>query len=39
VRTFTAKDRDHMGVVRALIEDKSPVTEQVVEFLNKPAGK
>jgi acetyl esterase/lipase len=39
VRVFVAKERDHMGVVRGLIEDKSPVLEQVAEFLNKPPGK
>jgi acetyl esterase/lipase len=32
---FVAKDRDHMGVVKSLIEDKSPVMEQVVAFLSK----
>jgi acetyl esterase/lipase len=39
VRTSIAKDRDHMAVVRGLIEDKSPVLEQVLEFLKAPAGK
>jgi acetyl esterase/lipase len=37
VRTSVAKDRDHMGVVRGLLEDKSPVLEQVLEFLKAPA--
>jgi len=32
---FVAKDRDHMGVVKSLIEDKSPVMEQVLAFLGK----
>jgi acetyl esterase/lipase len=32
---FVAKERDHMGVVRSVVEDQSPVTEQVVAFLNK----
>ncbi len=32
---FVAKGRDHMGVVKSLIEDKSPVIEQVVAFLGK----
>ena len=30
-----AKERDHMGVVRSLIEDKSPVLERVIEFLSR----
>jgi acetyl esterase/lipase len=33
---FVAKDRDHMGVVRSLIEDESPVWGQVAGFLGKP---
>jgi acetyl esterase/lipase len=32
---FVAKERDHMGVVKSLIEDKSPVREQVLAFLSK----
>ncbi len=32
---YLAKGRDHMGVVQSLLEDKSPVTEQVVEFLRR----
>jgi acetyl esterase/lipase len=35
---FVVKDRDHMGVVKSLIEDKSPVMEQVVAFLGKFKG-
>jgi acetyl esterase/lipase len=30
---FIALDRDHMGVVRSLVEDDSPTIEQVVDFL------
>jgi acetyl esterase/lipase len=30
---FVAPRRDHMGVVRSLIEDDSPVLQRVVEFL------
>jgi acetyl esterase/lipase len=30
---FVAPDRDHMGVVRSLTEDDSPVLKQVVDFL------
>jgi acetyl esterase/lipase len=30
---FVAKDRDHMGVVRSIVEDNSPIRKQVVEFL------
>lgn len=33
---FVAEDRDHMGVVRSLIEDESPVWKQVSGFLSKP---
>lgn len=33
-----AKDRDHMRVVKSLIEDKSLVMEQVVAFLSKLKG-
>jgi acetyl esterase/lipase len=32
---YVVKERDHLGVVKSLLEDKSPVTEQVLEFLNK----
>jgi acetyl esterase/lipase len=35
VTLYLAKERDHMGVVKALLEEKSPVTEQVLTFLNK----
>ena len=30
---FLAKDRDHMGVVRSLVEHDSPTMKQIVEFL------
>lgn len=33
---LVSKGRDHMGVVKALLEDKSDVLENVREFLNKP---
>jgi acetyl esterase/lipase len=33
VALYTAKNCDHMGVVRSLLEDKSQVLEQVVRFL------
>jgi acetyl esterase/lipase len=33
---FVTKGRDHMGVVNALLEDKSDVVEKVLEFLYKP---
>jgi len=36
VITSVAKDRDHMGVVRSLLDDKSPVLDQVVAFLKNP---
>jgi acetyl esterase/lipase len=32
---FVAKGRDHMGVVRSLLDEKSPVRERVLEFLGK----
>jgi acetyl esterase/lipase len=32
---FLAKGCDHMGVVRSLLEDKSPVQERVIEFLSR----
>jgi acetyl esterase/lipase len=32
---FIARGRDHLGVVKALIEDKSPVQQQVLGFLKK----
>lgn len=31
---FVAKDRDHMGVVRSLVEDDSPALKQVIDFLS-----
>lgn len=36
VETFTAKERDHMGVVKSLLEDRSPIQEQVLAFLKLP---
>jgi acetyl esterase/lipase len=36
VITSVAKDRDHMGVVKGLLDDKSPVLDLVVEFLKNP---
>src|SRR5262249_37023549 len=35
VATFVGKGCDHMGVVRGLLEDRSPIREQVVAFLRK----
>ena len=32
---FVAKGRDHMGVVKSLIEENSPVWDRVAEFLHK----
>jgi dipeptidyl aminopeptidase/acylaminoacyl peptidase len=32
---LVAKGRDHMGVVKALLEDKSDVLEGVLEFIRK----
>jgi arylformamidase len=32
---FVAKGRDHMGVVRSLLDEKSPVRDRVLEFLGK----
>jgi acetyl esterase/lipase len=32
---FVAEGRDHMGVVRSLVEDDSPVLKQVVDFLTR----
>ena len=34
--SFVTKGRDHMGVVRALLDEKSDVSEKVRAFLNKP---
>lgn len=39
VATFIAKGRDHMGVVRSLLEDHSAVREQVLAFLKKSVDK
>ena len=33
VETFTAKERNHMAVVRSILEDKSPIQEQLLAFL------
>lgn len=33
---FVGKNRDHMGVVRSLLDDKSPELERVRAFLAKP---
>ena len=33
---LVAKGRDHMGVVKALLEDKNDVLEKVREFLGRP---
>jgi acetyl esterase/lipase len=33
---FVAKDRDHMGVVRSLLEDESPIRKEVSGFVNQP---
>jgi acetyl esterase/lipase len=35
VTTFVGKGCDHAGVVRSLLEDRSPVREQVLAFLEK----
>jgi acetyl esterase/lipase len=32
---FMAKGCDHMGVVRSLLEDKSPVQQRVIEFVSR----
>jgi acetyl esterase/lipase len=39
VHTSVAKGRDHMGTVRSLLEDKSPVLELVLAFLKKPKAE
>jgi dipeptidyl aminopeptidase/acylaminoacyl peptidase len=39
VTTFVAKGCDHMGVVRSLLEDRSPVREEVLAFLKKLEDK
>jgi acetyl esterase/lipase len=33
---FVAKERDHMGVVKSLLEEKSAVLERVLAFLRQP---
>ena len=33
---LVAKSRDHLGVVKALLEDKSDVLDKVREFLSRP---
>jgi uncharacterized protein (TIGR03067 family) len=35
VRTFVAKGTDHMGVVRALLDERSAIRVQVLDFLKK----
>jgi acetyl esterase/lipase len=32
---FVAKGRDHMGIVRSLLDEKSPVRDRVLEFLGR----
>ena len=32
---FVAKGRDHIGVVRSLLDEKSPVRDRVLEFLGR----
>jgi acetyl esterase/lipase len=39
VGVFVAKGRDHLGVVRSLLEDKSPVLERVLAFLRRPKAR
>lgn len=39
VSVFLAKGKDHMGVVRALLEDDSPVLAKVREFLGEGKAK
>ncbi len=36
--SFVSKGRDHMGVVRALLDDRSDVSEKVRSFVSKPGG-
>jgi acetyl esterase/lipase len=33
---LVAKGRDHMGVVKSLVEEKSPVLERVLAFVENP---
>ncbi len=39
VTTFVGKGCDHMGVVRSLLEDRSAIREQVLDFLKKAEGR
>jgi acetyl esterase/lipase len=39
VTTFVGKGCDHMGVVRSLLEDRSPVREHVLAFLKQVEDK
>ena len=39
VVTFVGKGCDHMGVVRSLLEDRSAIQEQVLDFLRKLGDK
>src|SRR5262249_5029249 len=39
VDTFVGKGCDHMGVVRSLLEDHSPVQEHVLAFLKRVGDK
>jgi len=39
VTTFVGKGCDHMGVVRSLLEDRSPIQGQVLDFLKNLEGK
>src|SRR5262249_9482385 len=36
---FLATGRDHMGVVRALLDEKDPIPERVLAFLSDPKGE
>jgi acetyl esterase/lipase len=39
VMIYVAKGLDHMGVVRSILEDRSPVRDQVLIFLEKRGNK
>jgi acetyl esterase/lipase len=39
VTVFVGKGCDHMGVVRSLLEDRSPICDEVLAFLKKLAEK
>jgi acetyl esterase/lipase len=39
VATFVGKGCDHMGVVRSLLENRSPIREEVLTFFKKLEGK